>query len=194
MNLLGIDLAGSEKRATGIAYFKDHKIITKIVYKNEEILSIAKDFTEIFIDAPLTLPKTRKSLEENNGKHFREFEIKLRKLGIKILPATLGPMRMLTKRAMDLKDLLQKQNKNVYEVFPNGFYRIMNLKSKQKEEIVKLYNELGYSLDNKNFTQDELDAIACLLTGEMFKKNQAWILDGEDGTIILPQKKNFLNP
>ncbi len=190
MNLLGIDLAGSEKRATGIAYFEDHKIKTNVVFKNEEILTIAKDFTEIFIDAPLTLPKTRKSLEENNGIHFREFEIKLRKFGIKILPSTLGPMRMLTKRAMDLKDLLQKQNKKVYEVFPMGFYQIMNIKSKQKNQIVKLYKDLGYHLDNKNFTQDELDAIACLLTGEMFKKNQAWILEGDDGTIILPQKKN----
>ncbi|MFN3247344.1 MAG: DUF429 domain-containing protein, partial [Leptonema sp. (in: bacteria)] len=86
MNILGIDLAGSEKRPTGIAYLDNqNKIKTKILYLNEGILSIARSFSEIFIDAPISLPHGRKSFEENNGIHFREFEIKIRKLGIKVL-------------------------------------------------------------------------------------------------------------
>jgi len=189
MNILGIDLAGSEKRPTGIAYLDNqNKIKTKILYLNEEILSIARSFLEIFIDAPISLPHGRKSLEENNGIHFREFEIKIRKLGIKVLPSTLGPMRMLTKRAMYLKDLFDKQNKKVYEVFPAGFYRIMNTPKKMKD-IVKLYNDLGYQLEDKIYIQDEIDAIACLITGIMFKQNKAFLIEGIDGSIVLP--KNF---
>jgi predicted nuclease with RNAse H fold len=189
MNILGIDLAGSEKRPTGIAYLNNqNKIKTKILYLNEEILSIARSFSEIFIDAPISLPHGRKSLEENNGIHFRESEVKIRKLGIKVLPSTLGPMRMLTKRAMYLKDLFEKQNKKVYEVFPAGFYRIMNT-PKKMEDIVKLYNDLGYQLEDKIYIQDEIDAIACLITGIMFKQNKAFLIEGIDGSIVLP--KNF---
>ena len=121
MNILGIDLAGSEKRPTGIAYFQNKKIITRIVYTDKEILSLTKNFSEIFIDAPLSLPKGRESLEINNGIHFRECDMKLRNLKIKFFPLTLGSMRMLTKRAINLKLILEKENKRVYEVFPGGF-------------------------------------------------------------------------
>jgi hypothetical protein len=192
MSILGIDLAGSEKRPTGIAYFKDNRILTKVVYKDEEILKIAKNFSKIFIDAPLSLPKGRDSLEVNNGIHFRECDIKLRKLKIKFFPLTLGPMRKLTERAIKLKIILKEQNKKVFEVFPGGFYDIMKLSRKNKEEIIKFYKNLGFELEDKKFIQDELDAIACLLTGLMHEKGESFILDGIDGSIILPRIENNL--
>ena len=192
MNILGIDLAGSEKRPTGIAYFEDNRILTKVVYNDEEILKIAKNFSKIFIDAPLSLPKGRGSLEVNNGIHFRECDIKLRELKIKFFPLTLGPMRKLTKRAIKLKALLKEQNKKVFEVFPGGFYDIMKLSRKNKEEIIKFYKDLGFELEDKEFIQDELDAIACLLTGLMHEKEESLILEGIDGSIILPRIENNL--
>jgi Protein of unknown function (DUF429). len=35
--------------------------------------------------------------------------------------------------------------------------------------------------------QDEIDAIACLLTGIMFLEGRAELLEGEDGAIIIPK-------
>jgi len=192
MNILGIDLAGSEKRPTGVAYVEDNKILTKVVYNDDEILNLAKSFSKIFIDAPLSLPKGRGSLEVNNGIHFRECDIKLRELKIKFFPLTLGPMRKLTKRAIKLKALLEEQNKKVFEVFPGGFYDIMKLSRKNKEEIIKFYKNLEFELEDKEFIQDELDAIACLLTGLMHERGDSLILEGVDGAIILPGIENNL--
>lgn len=78
-------------------------------------------------------------------------------------------------------------DKRVYEVFPGGFYDIMKLNRKNKSEIVKFYKSLEFQIEDKEFIQDELDAIACLLTGFMHKKENSLVLDGIDGTIILPK-------
>jgi len=65
----------------------------------------------------------------------------------------------------------------------------MKLSRKDKEEIIKFYKDLGFELEDKEFIQDELDAIACLLTGLMHEKEESLILEGIDGSIILPRKK-----
>jgi hypothetical protein len=75
---------------------------------------------------------------------------------------------------------------------PGGFYDIMKLSRKNKEEIVKFYKNLGFKLEDKGFIQDELDAIACLLTGLMHEKGESLILEGIDGSIILPRIENNL--
>jgi len=57
----------------------------------------------IAIDAPLNLPPGRKSLDDKNGEHFRPCDRELQKRGIRFFPITLGPMRSLTQRGIDLK-------------------------------------------------------------------------------------------
>ncbi len=82
------------------------------LHPDEEIL----DFVErnhpdlIAIDAPLSLPPGRTSLEDRNAEHFRPSDRELMKRGIRFFPITLGPMRMLTARGIKLKKILTRRN------------------------------------------------------------------------------------
>jgi len=187
---LGVDLAGSEKRNTGIAFVENNSIVTFILRNEKELFEIMQKFQFIYIDAPLTLPHGRTSLEVRNEHHFRECDLLLRKRGIKFFPITLGPMRMLTQRGMRLRERLSKLGKEVYEVFPGAFYDVFGVKRKDRDSIQVLYKTLsfffGLSLKVDYPSQDELDAIACLFTGFFHKLNLAEFLTGIDGTIVIP--------
>jgi len=190
---LGVDLAGSEKRNTGISFVENNSIVTCIIRNEKELFEIMQKFQFIYIDAPLTLPHGRSSLEVRNEHHFRECDLLLRKRGIKFFPITLGPMRMLTQRGMRLRERLSKLGKEVYEVFPGAFYDVFGVKRKDRDNIQALYKTLssffGLSLKVDYPSQDELDAIACLFTGFFHKLNLAECLTGIDGTIIIPALK-----
>jgi predicted nuclease with RNAse H fold len=190
---LGVDLAGSEKRNTGISFVENNTIVTCIIRNEKELFEIMQKFQFIYIDAPLTLPHGRSSLEVRNEHHFRECDLLLRKRGIKFFPITLGPMRMLTQRGMRLRERLSKLGKEVYEVFPGAFYDVFGVKRKDRDNIQTLYKTLsgffGLSLKVDYPSQDELDAIACLFTGFFHKLNLAECLTGVDGTIIIPAFK-----
>jgi len=187
---LGVDLAGSEKRNTGISYVENNSIETCIVRNEKELFVIMQKFQFIYVDAPLTLPHGRTSLEVRNEHHFRECDLLLRKKGIKFFPITLGPMRMLTQRGIRLREMLSKLGKEVYEVFPGAFYDVFGVKRKDRNTIQALFKTLsgffGLSLKVDHPSQDELDAIACLFTGFFHKLNLAECLTGIDGTIIIP--------
>ncbi len=187
---LGVDLAGSEKRNTGISFVENNSIVTLILRNEKELIEIMQKFQFIYIDAPLTLPHGRSSLEVRNEHHFRECDLLLRKRRIKFFPITLGPMRMLTQRGMRLRERLSKLGKEVYEVFPGAFYDVFKVKRKDRDTILALYKTLssffGLSLKVDYPSQDELDAIACLFTGFFHKLNLAECLIGIDGTIIIP--------
>jgi len=187
VRVLGIDLAGSEKRPTGVAFKEKVGVRCSLLFEDCEIIEFSKPFTHIFVDAPLSLPLGRRSLEENNGIHFRECDLMLRKMGIRFFPMTLGPMRILTQRAIRLKDILEGLGKEVYEVFPGAFYDVMGVSRKDRKAIGKFYLNMGLDLEKRKYTQDELDGIACLLTGCMFLEGKGVLLKGGDGAIVIPK-------
>lgn len=191
-DFLGIDLSGTPKNPSGIAKVKNFKIVTKLAYHDEEILEEGKAHKFIYIDAPLSLPGGRSSIEEKNEHHFRECDLKLRILGIRFFPVTLGGMRKLTQRGILLREELIKEGKEVFEVFPGAFYDVFGVKRKDKRVILSFYlqflEKFGLTLEKKSFTQDELDAIACLLTGILHRLGKGEELSGEDGCIIIPKK------
>ena len=119
---LGVDLAGSPKRPTGICLLQALKAQTAIAYGDEEILELVAETGPgiIAIDAPLTLPPGRKSIDDINGSHFRPCDMELRRRGIRFFPITLGPMRLLTARGMRLKSEFEKLGTRVIEVYPGG--------------------------------------------------------------------------
>lgn len=65
--VLGLDLAGSPKRKTGYAFLKDKRLVVGTLYTDEEILEISKGFKLVMIDAPLSLPEGRRSIEERGA-------------------------------------------------------------------------------------------------------------------------------
>lgn len=186
--ILGLDLAGSPKRPTGYAFWRDKKLEVGCVYKDEEILSLAQSFDLIMIDAPLSLPEGRKDLD-TPGPHFRECDMELRKAGIKFFPLSLGPMRMLTKRAIFLANLFKKQNKRVFETYPGAFYDSAGISRRDREAIVRFYRHINLNLEVREYLQDELDAVACWLSGVCYTLGKAKLFAGKDGQIVLASEE-----
>ena len=196
MKILGIDLAASEKRKTGICLLNE-KLETKcfVVFKDKEILKLAEKERPdlIAIDAPLSLPKGRKSLEKTEKIHFRECDRQLWNYGIKFFPITLGPMRKLTQRGIKLRKILEKKFK-VIEVYPGATQDILKIPRKQKglEKLKKGLLKLGIKIEKKELSGDELDAITAAFTGWLYLKGKCKAIGQKsEGQIILPDKPNF---
>lgn len=170
-------MAGSTKRKTGIAILEENKKLEHyIVYKDYEIIKAVKnsDAKIVVVDAPLSLPKGRKNLRKSNI-HFRACDIELKKMRIPFFPITLGPMRMLTKRGMKLRENLEKLGYKVVESYPGAVQDLSNMpRSKDREGLRKKLNKLGIKIESAS--ADELDAITCALVGIKYLKNEALII------------------
>jgi predicted nuclease with RNAse H fold len=88
--IVGLDLAGVETRPTGFCILTGMKVEACLVYEDEKIMSIIKEIKPriITVDAPLSLPPGRKTLEERTGILLRECDRELLKRGIKFFPIT----------------------------------------------------------------------------------------------------------
>lgn len=196
--VLGLDLAGTENQKTGvcIAEKKVKDIFT--VKKDEEIIKIIceiENLKVVAIDAPLSLPKGRKNIDEKNSAHFRECDIELMRMKIKFFPITLGPMRMLTKRGIELKRKIESlKNIRVLEVFPGALYDIFKIPRKDRNKIFEFFVKVGF-IDGKperELSQDEVDSIACAFTAKLFLENKTRELGNpSEGTLIIPEPSLF---
>jgi predicted nuclease with RNAse H fold len=192
MKILGIDLAGSKKRKTGICILNEKLIANSFfVFEDKEILNlIEKEKPDLIaVDAPLSLPKGRKSLKRKSKIHFRECDRELWKFGIKFFPITLGPMRKLTERGIRLKKILGKKYK-VIEVYPGATQDILKIPRKQKglKKLKRGLEKLGVKILKENPNGDELDAITSAFTGFLYLKGKYIAIgDKKEGQIILPK-------
>src|SRR5215468_3557620 len=122
-SFLGIDLAASPRRPTGICRIRGRRIETANVFGDEELLSFVGNIkpTVVGIDAPLFLPIGRCCLRNDctcrRDIHFRECDLELRRRGIRFFPITLGPMRMLTERGRRLAAILSSAGHKVLETY-----------------------------------------------------------------------------
>jgi len=194
--LVGIDLAGSDRRPTGICLLQGNQAKVFVLYTDEEILgAIEDDVLAVAIDAPLSLPKGRCCLRDDcecSGKvHFRACDLELRKMGIKFFPITLGPMRKLTLRGIALKNHLEVRGLRVFETYPGAAQDLWGI-PRQKNLLglrqgLKQFKLRGNWLDRK-VTKDELDALTCALVArEELKGKAVSIGDPEEGLMILPK-------
>ena len=193
--MIGIDLAGSEKRPSGICILIGDKINTFLLYTDEEILNEVRKYKNalIAIDAPLTLPRGRKSIDQRCDIHFRECDKELLRRRIKFFPITLGPMRALTKRGMKLKEAFEKEGFEVIEVFPGGAQDILGIprKSKGKEKLLEGLKRLGLKGFRKGITDHELDAITAAYVGKLYLEGKYEAYgDPKEGLIIMPKSKH----
>ncbi len=193
MKVIGIDLAGTENRPTGFCIMNDKmNVITKILYKDREIIkNIIEEKPKIIaIDAPLSLPKGRKSLEQKSNIHLRECDKELLRNKIKFFPITLGPMRKLTKRGIRLKKILNKKGFEVIEVYPGGAQDLLKIprKSKSIEGLRKGLEMLGIKGLSENMTDHELDAVTSAFVAKLYlEKKYIAYGDNDEGVIIMPK-------
>lgn len=187
--ILGIDLAGSPKRPTGICILRGDRVESKTVLGDDEILEIARSTNPILcpIDAPLSLPPGRKSLEERNAEHLRPCDRELQKMGVRFFPITLGPMRMLTKRGLALKSVLNEMGIDTVEAFPGGAQDVWGIPRKQHnlERLRSGLRDRGVTGVRDDANDHELDAISCALAGRQFLEGKGIMLGGDTG-ILMP--------
>lgn len=193
--VVGIDLAGSPKRDTGICTLKKNRItFCSVIHTDQEILDYIEKANPalIAVDAPLHLPPGRKSIEDKNGEHFRPCDRELLRRGIRFFPITLGPMRLLTKRGIWLKKNLTARGYRVVEVYPGAAQDLWNIGRKQDglSKLRKGLQRLGIKGLHHKMNGDELDAVTAALVGQWFLNGKAEVLgDFERGAIIIPYTK-----
>lgn len=179
MKSLGIDLTGSEKRASGIALLDDNKVeYTRRIHSNDDIINdvLVSHPAIVSIDSPLSLP-------ENPTKIYRDCELELKRRGHGVFWCLLPSMEKLTRRGIGLADILRHYGCKVIESYPGAAQDILGLPRKQKgiEILGKALSKFGIEGD-LNVSHDELDAITAAIVGEYY-------LDGKYealGTLIIP--------
>lgn len=194
--VVGIDLAGSEKRDTGFCVMDTRMLCsTSILHTDGEIVAktLAARPDVVSIDAPLFLPKGRGSLEKRGPPHFRECDLELRRMRIRFFPISLGPMRMLTARGIRLRTILEKQGLEVIESFPGAIQDVLGIPRKQAGLGIL---ELGLRSHGVRWKEpagvrsgDELDAATSALAGLLYvRKEYEAIGDPDEGLMILPKR------
>jgi len=190
MSIVGLDLAGVETRPTGFCILENMNAMTFVVYKDEEMIKKIQETKPkiVAVDAPLSLPAGRKSIDERTGTHLRECDKELLRRRIRFFPVTLGPMRKLTSRGIELKKILESEHFKVIEVYPGGAQDVLGIPRKQ-EGLDKLRGGLK-KLQIKGIANamsaDELDAITCAYVGKLYLEGKTLTYGSDDQTIIMP--------
>ena len=203
MKVAGVDLAGSPTRPTGFCILDmDLYAKTKLLYKDEEIVDeiLAVKPTIVSIDAPLALPRGRCCLKDDcqcrKAGHLRECDKVLLKLKIKFFPLTLGPMRKLTLRGINLTKILSQKGFKVIESFPNSIKIILGFPGKKEglEKLRKALIDYGIKgdINKKKITEHELDAILSALVGKLYLEGKAVeIGDPDEALMVIPNPKIY---
>lgn len=189
MVVLGVDLAGSPGRPTGMCLLRDMTATTSVVLSDEEILDVIEGSRPqlVSIDAPLSLPKGRKTIHDRTGEHFRESDLELRRRGIRFFPITLGPMRMLTERGLGLRKKLEARGLRTVECYPGAAQDVWGI-PRQHRDLKGLFTglkKLGVKGLTTRMSGDELDAVTAALVGRWLLMGRGEMLGG-DGGIAMP--------
>lgn len=193
--VVGLDLAGSPDRTTGFCRLVGPwSTFTRPLHTQEEVVlhTVQARPDVVSIDAPLSLPRGRPSLEARGPPHFRACDLALRRLGIPFFPLTLGPMRMLTARGIRLKGELEARGLRVIESYPGGAQDVLGVprKGRGTEVLRRALAQRGFrgDVERRAITHDELDAITCAWVGRMFLQGRALAIgDRQEGEIVLPR-------
>jgi len=191
MSIVGLDLAGVESRPSGFCVLKGLKAEAFLVYTNKEIVrkTVESKPKIVAIDAPLSLPAGRKSIEQKSNIHLRECDKELLKRGIKFFPITLGPMRKLTSRGINLRKIFEGKRFEVIEVYPGGAQDILGIPRKQQglKRLKEGLEKQGIRGLNDKMNEHELDAVTCALVGKLFLEGKAIIYGTREQAIVMPR-------
>lgn len=191
--VVGVDLAGSPKRNTGICLLRGMTAASfATLHTDEEILAFIDGARPdlVAIDAPLSLPPGRRSIEERTGEHFRSCDRELLKRGIRFFPITLGPMRALTTRGIGLKETLLRRGYEVIEIYPGAAQDLWKIARKQGglSKLRRGLEKLGLKKLARDMNGDELDAVTGALVGRLYLKGEAEVLgNAGEGAIVIPK-------
>ncbi len=202
MSIIGIDLAGVDKKTTGFAVLKKGmKVKTEALHTDKEIINatIKENPDLVTIDAPLGLPKGRCCIEYNCKcvKHgfTRQCERDLYKMGIRVFPCGFAGMQKLTKRGIKLKKIFEKKGFKVIETYPGSAQDLLGIPRKGNNHTPLKRGLIKYGfkgdINKKDITHDELDAITSALVGKLYLEKKTLVLGlEEESQIITAMPKN----
>lgn len=190
MKAIGVDLAGVATRPTGICVMDDNlRASTRLVYTDDDIVRqiVEAKPDVVAIDAPLALPRGRESLSKRSDVHLRECDRELLRMGIKFLPLTLGPMRQLTERGMQLTVELEMKGMTVIETYPGAAQDILRIPRKGKglDKLAEGLRQAGIRGLVSTMTGDELDAVTCALVGIMYLRRTYRAIGNPDEILMI---------
>ncbi|MGA7650759.1 MAG: DUF429 domain-containing protein [Thermoplasmata archaeon] len=192
--VVGLDLAASPKRDTGACVMTGpRRLRAAVLHSDREVLELVRSARPelVVIDAPLSLPRGRRTIEDRSGPHLRECDRELLRRRIPFFPLTLGPMRMLTVRGMVLAEELSGLGIPVVEGYPGGAQDLLKWpRKKVGAEVLQGHMRragLGGDLDRRPLTHDELDAVTIAFVGWNFRKGDGLLIgDPTEGLMLLP--------
>jgi predicted nuclease with RNAse H fold len=191
LTVFGVDLAGVPHRPTGVCLLRGLEAKTALLYSDKDILDVIEKEKPILVtmDAPLSLPPGRESIQQRNGQHFRTCDLELRRRKIPFFPITLGPMRVLTERGMALKKKIEQMGIQALEIYPGGAQDIWKI-PRAKRDLEGLgvgLKRLGIKGLDRNHSTHELDAVTAAFVGILFLEGKAEVFgDFSSGAILMP--------
>jgi uncharacterized protein YprB with RNaseH-like and TPR domain/predicted nuclease with RNAse H fold len=178
--IVGIDLTGSERRATGWAVMYGSQAETKSLIKDDDLIreTLAANPDIVSIDSPLSVPEGWSDEQKQlvtDSPIYRKCELALKRMGISVFWCLLPTMRSLTMRGMRLADTLRKQGLQVIESYPGAAQDILGIprKGASLEELKWGLNRAGIDgpFLKDRVTHDEVDAITSALVGLFYLAN-----------------------
>jgi predicted nuclease with RNAse H fold/dephospho-CoA kinase len=200
--IVGIDLTGSEKRASGFCVLDGHAALTTTVNSDSEMIArvAAERPALVSIDSPLSLPEGRVRVSDDDpGREqfgiMRRCERELKRRGINVYPSLLPSMQKLTERGIRLAEAIRSLGIAVIESYPGAAQDIMGIPRKGAGEryLKQGLAEFGIvgQFETKAVTHDELDAITSAVVGSFFLSGRFEALSGPtEGALIIPDLKS----
>jgi len=178
--VIGIDLTGSEKRASGVAIlWDDNNVLTIRLKSDEHMMTMVRTMNPnlVSIDSPLSLP-------EDSTKIYRDCELALKRRGIGVYWCLLPSMKALTMRGIALAAKLRDEGFKVIESYPGAAQDILGIPRKNKGIQVLAGALAGYGIKGDlAVSHDELDAITAAIVGQLYLEGKYEAL----GCLIIPK-------
>ncbi len=199
---IGIDL-GLRPETTGIALSKQNRLYVMLAEElgEESVLrcisrasQMLKPKSVVAVDAPLSIPFGRKSLEERGDAHLRECDLMLREMKIRFFPITLGAMRKLTRLGIEVKEALEKRGFEVIETFPGACYSTAKKNRKSLSERMDFLKKWKIRTTEEMSTH-EIDALTCWLCAKHYAEKSKYVvkLEGRDGKIYFVSQSSLVS-
>lgn len=194
---VGIDLTGSERRASGVCVLSGKHVDLRLIKSDEDIIrTVERAEPEIIsIDSPLSLPEGRCCVSDDCGcRQFgimRECERILKRRGINVYPCLIQSMQRLTQRGIYLTETFEDAGYEVIESYPGAAQDILRFPRKRIDlrELESDLMDMGVTphCDRDPITHDQIDALTSALVGYFFLAKQYEAIGNvEEGYLIIP--------
>jgi len=196
MLVVGVDLAGVARRPSGFCVLRDLAAETCLLFSDEAIVEavVSAAPSVVAVDAPLSLPPGRCSIDDASGEHLRLCDRELLRRGIRFFPVTLGPMRGLTARGIRLRGRLEALGYRVVEVYPGGAQDVLGVPRKRVglDALRAGLEGLGIKGLSAGMSDHELDAVTCAYVGYLLLEGRAVCYGAGDEVIVMPRGENLM--